>query len=185
MSAVAIATTGLDFVTRLPETIRTARLGLRAPNRNDVAALTRLASNQNILKWLPRLPNPYTEADAIAFVDTIARGPGEHAFSILTDDGGFIGTIGLHLDGEGPAELGYWIGEPYWGLGYASEATVALLAAVDAAGCTRVDAWTLSGNAASQRVLEKSDFVETKRVVGECGPLKRVDITYFRREPVR
>ncbi len=185
MFAVAMTTTGFAFIARLPETIRTERLMLRAPNRDDVVALARLANNKNIHKWLARLPHPYGEADAVEFIDTIARGSDEHAFSILTGDGGFIGTIGLHLDGEGPAELGYWIGEAYWGLGYASEAAAALLAAADAAGCDRIVAQAQSLNLASCRVLEKSGFAETNRRIADCGPHKARSITYFCREPMR
>ena len=94
----AIATTDYAFVAHMPETIRTDRLTLRAPNRSDVASMVRLSNNLNIYKWLSRLPNPYREADAIAFIDEIARGPEEYAYSILTHDGGFIGVASLmHL----------------------------------------------------------------------------------------
>jgi len=184
MTAV-VATADFAFVADLPETIRTARLIMRAPNRSDVAALARLANNQNIFKWLAELPNPYGEADAIEFIDTIARGPGEHAFSILTSDGGFIGTIGFHLDPQDPVEIGYWIGEPYWGLGYGSEAVAALVAAADAAGCGEIAAQAQSLNHASCRVLEKSGFVETSRRIANCGPHKDRAITYFMRDRLR
>ncbi len=184
MTAV-IATADFDFVAHLPETIRTARLVMRAPNRSDVAAMARLANNQNIFKWLSRLPNPYREADAIAFVDKIARSREELAFSILTDDGGFIGTIGLHLTPGEPVELGYWIGEPYWGLGYGSEAVAALVEAVDAAGCDLIAARVQSENHSSCRVLEKSGFVETSRRIADCGPHKDCAIAYFTRDRLR
>lgn len=185
MTAAATLTTGYDFVTRLPETIRTTRLVLRAPSRDDVASMVRLSNNQNIYKWLSRLPNPYREADAIAFIDTIARGPEEHAYSILTSDGGFIGVTSLMHYEEGPAELGYWLGEPYWGLGYASEAVSGLLAAADSAGCDRIVASAQSSNFASCRVLEKSGFAETSRRIADHGPRKGVSVTYFLREGLR
>ncbi len=184
MTAV-VATTDSAFVANLPETIRTARLVLRAPNRSDVAAMARLANNQNIFKWLARLPNPYRQSDAVEFVETIARSQNEHAFSILTDDGGFIGTIGFHLDPEEPTEIGYWIGEPYWGLGYGSEAVAAVVDAADAAGCDRIAARAQSDNHSSCRVLEKSGFVETSRRIADCGPHKGRAITYFRRDRLR
>jgi RimJ/RimL family protein N-acetyltransferase len=180
MTAIAIA--DHDFVTRLPATIRTARLVLRAPNRNDVSAMARLANNRNIHKWLARLPHPYGEIDAMTFIDTIARGPEEHAFAIVTVEGDFIGTIGLHLKSEAPIEIGYWLGEPYWGEGYASEAVAALVAACDATGCDRIAARAISENVASCRVLEKSDFVETSRRVDSCGPHEGVSVTTYLRE---
>lgn len=184
MTAV-VATADFAFVALLPETIRTARLVLRAPNRSDVAAMARLANNQNIFKWLASLPNPYRESDAVEFVETIARSHHEHAFSILTDDGGFIGTIGLHLTPGTPTELGYWIGEPYWGLGYASEAVAALVEAVDAAGCDLIAARVQSDNNSSCRVLEKSGFIETSRRIADCGPHKDRAIAYFIRDRLR
>ncbi len=181
----AIATADFALVTRLPEPIRSDRLMLRAPNRADVTAMARLANNRNIHKWLARLPHPFGEADAIAFIDRTARGPLEHAYSILTADGGFIGVCGLTDNEEGPVELGYWLGEPYWGLGYASEAVAALVAAADAAGCDRIAAWAQTLNHASCRVLEKSGFAETSRRTADCGPHKGVSITYFTRERLR
>lgn len=173
------------FVTRLPESLWSARLVLRTPNRGDVASMARLANNKSIYKWLSRLPHPYGEADALAFVDTVARSRDEHAFSILTRDGDFIGVIGLHLCADGTTEIGYWLGEPYWGDGYGSEAVSALLAATDAAGCDRLEARAQTLNFASCRVLEKSGFVETSRHIASCGPHQGVSITSFRRERLR
>ena len=181
----AIAATDTYFVTRLPEPIATSRLVLRAPNRGDVSAMARLANNKNLHKWLARLPHPYGELDAMDFIDRIARGQDEHAYSILTRDGGFIGVAGFHLLPEDPVELGYWIGEAYWGLGYASEAIAALMAAADAAGCERIAARAQTVNHASCRVLKKSGFVETSQRVDDCGPHKGVSITYFMRERLR
>lgn len=181
----ALAAADFAFVASMPETFRTTRLVFRAPNRTDVAAMARLANNQNIFKWLSRLPHPYGEADAIEFIDSISRGPSEYAYSILTSDGGFIGTIGLHLKPEDPVELGYWIGEPYWGLGYGSEAVAAFIAAADSAGCDRIDARAQSANSASCRVLEKSGFRETSRHIADCGPHKGRAISYYTRERLR
>ena len=181
----AVATAEFAFVARMPETVRTTRLVLRAPNRTDVSAMARLANNKNVHKWMSRLPYPYGEIDAMDFIDRIARGPDEHAYAILTSDGGFIGVIGLTRHEDEPAELGYWIGEPYWGLGYGSEVAGALVAATDVAGCDRIAARAQSLNHASCRVLEKSGFVETSRRVADCGPHKGVSITYFIRERLR
>ncbi|MBU1175547.1 MAG: GNAT family N-acetyltransferase [Alphaproteobacteria bacterium] len=181
----AIAAADHVFVTRLPEPIVTDRLVLRAPNRGDAVAMARLANNRNIHKWLARLPNPYGEADAVHFIDCGARSADEHAYAVATDDGGFIGVIGLQLKSEAPVELGYWLGEPYWGLGYGSEAVDALVAAADRAGCDRIAARALSSNRASRRVLEKSGFVETAERIDDCGPRKGVSVAYYLRERLR
>ena len=185
MTALAIVETGYEFVSRLPETIRTERLVLRTPVRADAPALARLANNQNISKWLARLPNPYGQDDAIAFIDTIARSAEEHAYAVATIDGGFIGTIGLHLKPGEPAEIGYWLGEAYWGLGYASEAVGALVAAADEAGCDCIAARALTSNGASCRVLEKSGFIETSRRIDDCGPHTGRSLTLFIRDGLR
>jgi len=72
---------------------------------------------------LARVPYPYGEADAEDFVAARGRhGDGHYSFSILRkSDDMFLGGIGLHLDTRG-YELGYWLGKPFWGVGYASEA---------------------------------------------------------------
>jgi len=170
-----------SFVSRLPETITTERLVLRAPNHDHVAAMARLANSKDIYKWLSRLPHPYTKDDAIDFIDNLARSEDEHAYAIETRDGDFIGTVGLHPMHD-EIEIGYWVGEPYWGEGYASEATRALADAAEAAGCADLRASAQSANIASLRVLEKCGFVKTHEQTGDCGPHKGVAITYLRRE---
>jgi RimJ/RimL family protein N-acetyltransferase len=74
-------------------------------------------------------------------------------------------VIGLHFaDGQVP-ELGYWLGEPYWGFGYASEAAIALVAAARAAGAHALRSRALVNNAGSLSVLGKVGFVETGTAV--------------------
>lgn len=177
--------TEFSFVTRLPETLLTARLILRAPSQSDVPALARLANNKKIAQMLARLPHPYLPEHAHDFVDNLARRPTEHAFSVLTRDEDFIGVMGIHLPtGELP-ELGYWIGEPYWGHGYATEAGLALISTSDAAGCAVMQASARTANTASCRVLGKLGFQKTGNQIGTCGLHQSVDITYFTRRTPR
>lgn len=173
-----------EFRKNLPETITTQRLILSAPAREHVVAMARLANNDKIYAALSRLPNPYTQEHAIDFIDNIARTDSEHAYAVSLTDNSFIGTIGIHFVNNVP-ELGYWLGEPYWGEGYASEAAAALLAALDEIGCELITARALTSNGASIAVLTKSSFLKTKAGVEDCGPHKGVHVTTFRRERIQ
>ena len=145
----------------LPLRIETPRLVLRAPMRGDVPDLVKLADNKRIYEVLARLPNPYTRADGIAFVEIFAQRPDERPYAITLDDH-FIGVVGLTFYPEGPPELGYWLGEPHWGKGIMSEAVKALLEAAFATGLyPRLKARALASNAGSLRVLDKAGFKRT------------------------
>jgi RimJ/RimL family protein N-acetyltransferase len=142
----------------LPGKIETKRLVLRAPMRGDVPDMVRAADNRNVSSKLARMPHPYSGADAIAFIEILAQRADERPYAIALD-GRFIGIIGLSFyEGRAP-ELGYWLGEPYWGHGYATEAGRAL---IDAAQRTphvdKIAARVLPDNAASLKVLEKLGF---------------------------
>jgi RimJ/RimL family protein N-acetyltransferase len=149
----------------LPHRIATPRLTLRAPIRGDVPDLVRLADNPVIAERLARLPSPYTRADGIAFVEIFAQRADERPYAMVLDDR-FIGVVGLSFHPGAPPELGYWLGEPWWGRGLMSEAAKAVC---DAAFATRridrIIARALPTNLASQRVLEKLGFTR-----GELGP---------------
>jgi len=140
--------------------LATERLVLRPPNEEDVAELAVLADNVRIASMLARLPHPYDEEDARAFVrSTREQRHAGCAYALtLSDSGAFIGCAGLDRK-DGRLELGYWIGEPYWGRGYATEAAHAL---VDLAfRATDIDILHVSCrviNAGSRRVIHKCGF---------------------------
>ena len=147
----------------LPGKIETKRLVLRAPIRGDVPDLVRLADNKNIASRLARMPNPYTRADAVGFIEIMAVRADERPYAI-TLDGRLIGVVGFSFQEGSPPELGYWLGEPYWGKGYMSEAARAL---VDAAQRThyydKISAKALVSNEASLKVLAKLGFERVSR----------------------
>jgi RimJ/RimL family protein N-acetyltransferase len=148
----------------LPVRIQTRRLVLRAPIRGDVPELVKLADNRNIADKLSSFPSPYTRADGIGFVEIISQRPDERPYAI-TREGVFIGVIGVSFPASQPPELGFWLGEPHWGQGYAQEAVRAV---IDAAHQTRefpvIRAQVLSDNAPSLHILEKMGFkVAAKR----------------------
>lgn len=127
--------------------------------RADVPAIAELADNEKIFSVLARLPRPYTRADATAFVEIFSQRQSERVYAIIPHGGSFIGVVSFHFEeGEAP-ELGYWLGEPYWGQGYISEAAGALVRAAQATGqFPRIRAHTLATNSASCRILEKIGF---------------------------
>lgn len=169
----------------MPHRINTPRLVLRAPIRGDVPDLVMLANNKAIAAKLSRLPSPYTRADGVAFVEIFAQRADERPYAITLGDR-MIGVVGLTLISGKPAELGYWLGEPYWGKGYMSEAVKALLNAVfETKLFPELQARALADNAASLRVLEKSGFVRTGEVVEGAGTHAGKPVVLLRAEPPR
>jgi RimJ/RimL family protein N-acetyltransferase len=154
----------------LPTKIDTSRLTLRAPIRGDAPALAQLADNKNIAEKLSRLPSPYSQRDAIAFIEIFAQRADERPYAIISHAGVFLGIVGFTFAiGQHP-ELGYWLGEPHWGKGYMSEAVKGLIEAAHATHLFPViRARALTSNAGSLNVLEKVGFKnvgETTDVVG-------------------
>jgi len=155
---------------RLPQTLTTDRLVLATPSLAHVPEMAELANNRAIHQVLSRLPYPYGQEDGRLFVETIARGPEEFAWSILFE-GRYIGTVGLHFPAGQPPELGYWLGQPHWGRGYATEAGRAVVEAARLAGGSVLRALVLPGNAGSRHVLEKLGFLPIGTVTHASGTL--------------
>jgi RimJ/RimL family protein N-acetyltransferase len=142
--------------------LETERLLLRPPELRDVAAIATWIGDFEVAKNLASVPHPYREDDARAHVAKAieARAMGEgFAFSILRrQDEMFLGQCGLRLK-EGSWRLGYWLGKPFWGQGYATEAAGRVLRyAFEVLKADRVGAGWFHDNPASGRVLEKLGF---------------------------
>jgi ribosomal-protein-alanine N-acetyltransferase len=108
-----------------------------------------------------QIPHPYSEIAAEAFLTKAAedyRAGRSVSFAIaLASTGELCGAVGLRIaDAHGHAELGYWIGVPFWGKGYATEAAAAAVAfGFETLHLNRIFAHHFAGNTGSQRVLEK------------------------------
>ncbi|HEX6986895.1 MAG TPA: GNAT family N-acetyltransferase [Planctomycetaceae bacterium] len=129
---------------------------------DDLPALLRYADNPKVAANLrDRFPHPYTEADARAWLAFVAA-DAEGVHLVIEVAGGFAGTIGLEPQKDvnaGTAEIGYWLGEPFWGRGIATAAVRALTRhALTTLGYRRLFATALMTNAASRRVLEKAGY---------------------------
>lgn len=137
----------------------TERLVLRAPREGDVPALAMLADNYHVAQMLARMPHPYGESEARAFLAmTRSRRVGVAYALTLAGTGTFVGCAGLNATDRG-LELGYWIGEPYWKRGYATEAAHALVdLAFQATQIQVLHASTRVINPASRRVIHKCGF---------------------------
>lgn len=135
------------------------RVVLRPLRRGDLDDLVRLAGHASVARWT-FAPHPYTRAHGRAALR--AGGKGRVRFAIATRRGdALVGVIGVHaIDREhATAELGYWVGAPHRGRGYATEAVrLACAWAERRHRLARISAGTFPGNAASERVLRRNGF---------------------------
>jgi len=142
-------------------TLQTANLILRPFVSTDAAEIQRLCGAREIAYNTLLIPHPYPDGAAEAWIATHERSfeSGE-AFNYaitLRENGALAGGIGLRIAREADrAEIGYWIGVPYWGRGIATEAGKAVVDyAFESLGMNRVHAEHFSRNPASGRVLQK------------------------------
>ena len=145
-------------------TLETDRLLLAALTPDEAPRVAELAGEKAVARNTESIPHPYTEEQAEAFLRELGEriDDGEAAvfgiFGIdLADEEALIGAVGLHPEPDHErARLGYWIGRPYWGRGYATEAARAAVDwAFGAFDLQRVYAESFRRNRASCRVLEK------------------------------
>ena len=128
----------------------------------DAESLTRYGNNRRIWDNLRDLfPHPYTIRDARDYLQFVKKAP-ETSFAIDVQ-GEAVGGVGfvLRTDVERvSAEIGYWLGEPFWGKGIGTAALAAVTQhAIAAHGLTRIYALPFAHNIASCRVLEKAGYV--------------------------
>ena len=176
--------TGLDHVPsetfreRSIPVLETARLILRAPRLGDAKGIAALANDRHIAENTARIPHPYRLADAKDWIGAANKNSDEEHYVITLASGTLIGACGLETR-EGPS-IGYWLGQAYWGKGYATEALHAL---IDHAFGDRGHEVLLAGarisNPASRRVLEKCGFQWTGvrlsriRAINSAAPIDR------------
>jgi ribosomal-protein-alanine N-acetyltransferase len=142
-------------------TLRTTRLLLRPFGMGDASVVQRLAGAAAVADTTQNIPHPYEDGLAEAWIASHepAYTRGERVvFAITEQDGNLVGAINLNLRQEHHrAELGYWIGEPYWGRGYATEAAQAIIEyGFTTLALNRIVATHLTRNPASGRVMQKA-----------------------------
>ena len=149
----------------LPDTITTPRLTLRAPVIGDLADLVTLANNWKVIEPTAVMPFPYRTTDGEMFLSSLDDPARPRAYAITGADNRLMGVVSLKFETGKVPEIGYWLGEPFWGQGYAPEAVQALLDGARSAGITAVNARVLASNPGSVRVLEKCGFTVTEHTV--------------------
>jgi RimJ/RimL family protein N-acetyltransferase len=161
--------------------LETERLTLRAPRHEDVKAIALLVNDRRIAENTARIPHPYGVDDAREFVHAVNRDNGEVAFVITLADT-LIGGCGIDPR-EGGLEIGYWLGVPYWGRGYATETVRAVIDyAFGELEYDTLAAGARVSNPASRRVLEKCGFqwagvrLSRIRAINSAAPIDRFRI---------
>lgn len=139
---------------------------LRPWHPADVEDLVRYSNNWEIAKYLrDAFPHPYTPENAVSFIEMASKSPSIFAIEI---DGHACGGIGLHPQQDIyrlNAEMGYWLGQPFWGRGIISEAIGRMVTFGFAQlPIDRIFAVPFGSNTASQKVLEKNGFVLEARL---------------------
>jgi RimJ/RimL family protein N-acetyltransferase len=146
--------------------LRTGRLILRRPRAEDASGIARLANDREIAENTARIPYPYTQAHAEAFIAATSKegakqGEGHQSFLAFADLDGvctLIGCVGFGA-GDGGPEIGYWVGAPYRGKGFATELARGMVDYVfEATGAEKINVACRVTNTASRRVVEKCGF---------------------------
>jgi RimJ/RimL family protein N-acetyltransferase len=141
--------------------LKTERLLLRPFTLADAPDVQRLAGDRDIASTTLSIPHPYEDGMAEQWINSLQErfelGEFVNFALVLLADGALIGSIGLQINqAHQNAELGYWIGKPFWGNGYCTEAARAVLYyGFTRLGLHRIAAHHLSRNPSSGRVMEK------------------------------
>jgi ribosomal-protein-alanine N-acetyltransferase len=140
--------------------ITTARLLLRPFTMDDAPRVQELAGAPEVAQNTLLIPHPYPDGEAERWIGTHEeqRERGDIPFAIVSrEQEALIGAIGLHVKRDHHhAELGYWIGVPYWCQGFATEAASAVVRyGFETVALNRIFAMHFARNPASGRVLQK------------------------------
>lgn len=141
------------------EELFTNRLHLRRPVETDAAAVVAIVGDWEVARRLGRVPHPYHRSDFDEFLQHVV--PNEPTWAIvLRHTNELIGMTGLLPHAEGlSAELGYYLGRPYWSCGFATEAGQSVVRfGLDRMRCAKLTSRYHADNPASGKVLAKLGF---------------------------
>ena len=149
-----------------PAVLDTPRLRLRFPHVDDAESISALADNPRIAHMTGTIPSPYPRAAADGWIASVAvrRQLGEVLAYVICDrqSEAVMGVMSLTQFKGDEANLAYWLGEPFWGNGFCTEAGEAVTQlALGPLGLTELVARRLERNAASGRVLVRLGFQPT------------------------
>lgn len=168
------------------KTMTTERLVLRLFQKSDAAAVTKLCNNYNIYKNTLYLPYPYAIEDALSWIKHHRKhfiANTSYEFAITDKESGELyGAIALTNNQQfNHGELAYWVGEEYWGNGYATEAAQAILQfAFEEKKYHKVFARYFRSNIASGRVIEKLGMKKEGVLIDHVRKENQyVDLVYY------
>ena len=147
-------------------TLSTERLAFSVPEARDIPRLLEYAKDPVISRNLLTFPYPYTEKDAIWWINSANEGhqSGDAYIFAFRDKEteSFMGGIGLHLDKmNNLAEVGYWLGEPHRGKGYATEGTKEMIRfGFETLGLNKITSSHYEYNPGSGKVIVKSGLIK-------------------------
>jgi len=142
-------------------TLTTERLILRPFCLEDAEDVQRLAGDRAIADTTLNVPHPYQDGFAENWIGSHAAKYDAHELAVfaitLSSCKTLIGSVGVTISSEFQrGSLGYWIGVPFWGQGYCTEAARSVVAfAFPTLKLHRVEAQYLARNSASGRIMEK------------------------------
>ncbi|MFZ1947053.1 MAG: GNAT family N-acetyltransferase [bacterium] len=146
--------------------LKTTRLVLRQFALSDAAEVQRLAGDRAIADTTLEIPHPYEDGMAEQWIAThvpkFEAGEQVALAITLADSSRLVGAVGLAVQARfDRAEIGYWVGKPYWGRGYCTEASRAVVGwAFAELKLNRIFATHFKRNPASGRVMQKLGMTE-------------------------
>ena len=145
------------------ETIRTPRMLLRPPRPSDAGPLGHYCNDPRLARMTSTIPHPYPPGAAEAYLERLSSGRlDEEVWVMDATPAEWSEVVGLILFRPKTAEIGYWVGAPFWGTGFASEAVEGLVDHLfRTRDLERITAEVQAENEASLRVLEKAGFRRT------------------------
>ncbi len=167
--------------------IKTERLALRQLTLEDAPAFSKLAGDKAIARMTGSFPHPLPLLSAefkVMHLLSQKRRSLAYPYAVTIDGGELMGIVDLFRRSPNAAlEIGYWIGKPYWGHGYITEASRALIAqAQESLGITTLLGGVFADNPASQRIMEKLGFklLENTEMYFSMGRLKKAHSLNYR-----
>jgi len=148
----------------IQKSLETKRLLLRPFDINDASTVQKFAGNINVAKTTTNIPHPYEDGMAEAWIKTHEKRWTEDDlinFAIIyKPTNQLMGVVGLVSRKGKEGCIGYWIGEPFWGKGFCTEATKSLIDfCFKSLNIERLEAEYLVSNPASGRVMEKAGMI--------------------------
>lgn len=156
---------------------------IRPIEESDASELARLANNVKIRDGMRTgFPHPYSFDDAVTFIGVCHKA--KHLPRAIEVNGKYAGQIGIFPKEEGDAEIGYWLGEEYWGQGVITKAiSLILKLAEEIVRPSSIYAKVIKDNIGSWKALEKNGFQFISEIDEMCNAKQTSPTLLYRWEP--